>query len=816
MKRSLLASLRTLVAVAALSTADAYTHPGIPLTIADLEAVKAKVAAGEQPWKAGYDALAADRRSQLGYTMQGPFATVTRNPHLNRNQWMNDMQAVWNLARMWYFTGNTAYAQKSRDILIAWAKTQKSFGGMEANLDLGDYAFRFAGGADILRGTWSGWTTADTAAVKALFNNVYWPATGAGGSTLGPANKGGLSLAAATAIAVFNDDQTKFDQVLNLLRTCPTTGFVNTLANGEHGETGRDQGHSYGQMLAMSFIAEVLWKQGIDVYSERDNRLLAMGEYYARFNLAVKTPYVPMGTTDEYYLSIWDSPGFGAEPMAFSILKSAYVLRKGMSAPYLERKLAVQADNMEAFMFLKPYDRSSATPPPAVTFPGASPTGSGLINLDIGGASPAGSGTHRNGVWTVRGAGSEIWTHGAESFHFLYKQVTGDCTIIAKVNSVQDTHANAKAGVMIRSDLNAEPTSKAWIAVTPSTKIEAYMDGWSEVYGGSNWEAQSYPVPQIPYWVKIERRGNIITAYTSPDGTSWGTIVTGRFDNMGSSPYLGLAVCSLAGGTLNTSTFSNVSVTGGSGGTVTVPAAPLAVYGSPGAGEVPLRWLPSFGAASYTVKRAAASGGPYTNVATGLTGTSHVDTTVSNNTTYHYVVTATNSAGTSPNSPQETVTPRPAMVNLARGGTATASANGGSSTEGAAKGFDRNSGSKWFNGNSGTKGWLQYDLGTGVTRVVRRYDVVSASDMPGRDPKDWQFQGSNDGSNWTTLDTRSNQSFPYRLFPKSYAIGNTTAYRHYRLNVTANNGDATGLQFAELSLMGPYPADRTDQILAPP
>ena len=30
------------------------------------------------------------------------------------------MIAVWNLSRMWYFTGDTAYAQKAHDILLAW------------------------------------------------------------------------------------------------------------------------------------------------------------------------------------------------------------------------------------------------------------------------------------------------------------------------------------------------------------------------------------------------------------------------------------------------------------------------------------------------------------------------------------------------------------------------------------------------------------------------------------------------------------------------------------------------------------------------
>lgn len=787
-------------ALCASPAAQAYTHPGIPLTSTDLAALKAKVDAGEQPWKVGYDALASDGRSSLGYTMQGPFANVSRNPNVNLNQWRNDMIAVYNLARMWYFTGNPDYAQKSRDILISWANTQTSFGGMEANLDLGDYAHRFVGGADILRGTWPGWTQADTDAVKNLFGNVYWTL---GGETLGPTNKGSLSLAAAAAIAAFNDDTTKMDHVLHLLRTITSTGFSNTLSNGEHGETGRDQGHSYNHILATAFIAEILWKQGIDVYSERDNRLLAMGEYYARFNLAVNTPFVPMGTTDEYYLSIWDTPGFPGEARAFNILKSHYVLRKGMSAPYMEKKLAAQPTNADAFMCLKPADDgTTATPPAPITWPSVAPVGTGLSNTDIGTPAAAGSGTYSNGIWTVQGAGTDIWTHGSESFHFTHMPVTGDCTIIAKVNSVENTHINAKAGVMIRSDLNADPACKAWMAVTPSIKVEGYMDGWTEMYGGSNWEAQSYPVLQIPYWVKIERLNNVITCSASPDGTSWATIVVGEYANMPSTAYVGLCVTSLVNGTLNTSTFSNVSITGGSGGLVNIPEAPLAAYASPGDGQALLRWTESFGATSYKVKRSTTSGGPYTTVATVSNGSaSHIDSGLTNGTTYYYVVSAVNAAGEGNDSPQETVTPIPAANNVAQGGTTWASEGGGNSAEGSDKAFDRNAGSKWLGGNNGV-GWLQYDFGAGNAKTITRYDIISANDVPLRDPKDWQFQGSNDGTNWTTLDTQVGQVFPYRFFPKSYTFANTTAYRYHRLNITANNGGPTyPIQLSELALM---------------
>jgi len=71
--------------------------------------------------------------------------------------------------------------------------------------------------------------------------------------------------------------------------------------------------------------------------------------------------------------------------------------------------------------------------------------------------------------------------------------------------------------------------------------------------------------------------------------------------------------------------------------------------------------------------------------------------------------------------------------------------------------------------------------------------------VPGRDPKNWQFQGSQNGTAWTTLDTRTNETFASRFLTKQYAITNTTAFAYYRLNITANNGDANGLQLSEMA-----------------
>ncbi|MFL6632009.1 MAG: discoidin domain-containing protein, partial [Massilia sp.] len=134
---------------------------------------------------------------------------------------------------------------------------------------------------------------------------------------------------------------------------------------------------------------------------------------------------------------------------------------------------------------------------------------------------------------------------------------------------------------------------------------------------------------------------------------------------------------------------------------------------------------------------------------------------------------------------------------VATGGAATDSANNATN---AAQAFDRNSATKWL--YAATTGWLKYDLGH--TETVLRYTIISA-DVAGRDPKDWQFQGSNDGVGWTTLDAQSSQVFANRLQLKSYPVAGGGAYRWYRLNVTANNGDATSTAVAELGLFAAKP-----------
>jgi len=131
------------------------------------------------------------------------------------------------------------------------------------------------------------------------------------------------------------------------------------------------------------------------------------------------------------------------------------------------------------------------------------------------------------------------------------------------------------------------------------------------------------------------------------------------------------------------------------------------------------------------------------------------------------------------------------------GGTITAQYANTNAAENFPKLIDNSVQTKYYRSGR-TNLWVQYQ--SAVAAIVTYYTITSANDVPGRDPKDWTLAGSNDGVNWTTIDTRTGETFAARLQKKTYLINNnTTAYSYYRLAITATNGQ-TGTQFAEWEL----------------
>ncbi|SDG11045.1 hypothetical protein SAMN05421827_103255 [Pedobacter terrae] len=125
-------------------------------------------------------------------------------------------------------------------------------------------------------------------------------------------------------------------------------------------------------------------------------------------------------------------------------------------------------------------------------------------------------------------------------------------------------------------------------------------------------------------------------------------------------------------------------------------------------------------------------------------------------------------------------------------------AGGAAAAEGSAKLSDSYYNTKFFLGAYPNTFWAQ--LTFPGSQVVKGYTITAGNDAPDRDPKSWKLMGSNDGTNYTQLDIRSNETFDLRRQTKKMLISNTTAYKYYKLFITANNG-SVDLQLSEWRLL---------------
>ncbi len=172
-------------------------------------------------------------------------------------------------------------------------------------------------------------------------------------------------------------------------------------------------------------------------------------------------------------------------------------------------------------------------------------------------------------TYTMTASGTDVWDESDE-FRFAYKMLSGNGSITARVIDVEETHAFAKAGVMIRETL--EPFSvHGFMFVTPDGR-RCFQNRTTTAWESYSAHSDSNAV-SLPCWVRLVRQGIFITAYYSQDGSNWiqqpadentdsDASTNPRIIVMRDDIYVGMAHTSHYAGTSGVSMFSDVATTG--------------------------------------------------------------------------------------------------------------------------------------------------------------------------------------------------------------------------------------------------------------
>ncbi|WP_214319935.1 alginate lyase family protein [Nonomuraea sediminis] len=337
--RVLAVALLLLSLSAAPARAQAFNHPGVLVSRAQLDFVKAHL--GAEPWKSAWAALRASSYASLSWKPK-PRATVecgpSSNPNYGCSDERDDAMAAYTHALQWYLTKDARYAKKAIEIMDAWSAVITEHTGHNAPLQTGWSGASFSRAAELIKYTYTGWTQAGRFATK--LRTVYLPTVIKGS----PDTNGNWELImtdAAIGIAVFLDDRASFDTAVQLWRdrlpayiylksdgaypkTRPGSKYhtpaeiisywqgQSTFVDGLAQETCRDFGHTGWGIAAAVHVAETARLQGVDLWAEGKDRLrYAMG-FHSGLQLGEPVPSWLCGGKVNLGLGPVLEPGYNA------------------------------------------------------------------------------------------------------------------------------------------------------------------------------------------------------------------------------------------------------------------------------------------------------------------------------------------------------------------------------------------------------------------------------------------------------------------------------------------------------------------------
>lgn len=323
-------------AAAVTSGLTTLTHPGVLHSLADLDRMRSKVAAGAQPWLAGHNAFAADFFSSSSYVVAGGRATVTRGttPENGNTELWYDCNAAYQNAVMWYITGDTAHAYKALEIIKSWTNALRTINGADAELAAGIYGAKLAAAVEIMHytGPSGSWSLSELAATVAMFENIFVPLI----TVYGDGGYGLMGIKGVLQIAVACNNLSLFNDAYNAFYTnscCALTKLIRS-GTGQCCESGRDQAHTQLILGSLAEICQTGWIQGLDMYGASNSLLLSGFEYTAKYNLGNTVPYDATFGRCNWHWSALSTDGRGTLRPVYEMAYNHYVKRAGKSAPY--------------------------------------------------------------------------------------------------------------------------------------------------------------------------------------------------------------------------------------------------------------------------------------------------------------------------------------------------------------------------------------------------------------------------------------------------------------------------------------------------
>lgn len=690
-----------------IQTGQAFTHPGCLSTQADLDRMKAKVAAGVHPWKGSWDRLVANSHAQLNYR-PNPQEAICAGGVCTRETYMtmaHDTAAAYQCALRYHISGDKRYADKAVQIMNAWSSTLKRFtGDSNAGLRAGLYGYQFACAAELMR-DYSDWSTVDFARFKTMMLIIFYPINSdfliRHNNTCDShywANWDLAAVASVMAIGVLCDDQAIFDEAMDYVLFGPGEGALDNAVHylhpgglGQWQESGRDQGHNTLGPVLMGPICEIAWNQGVDLYGYDNHRFLAGCEYIAQYNLGHEVPYVTY-INCEYVVQPDISPGSRGNLRAgWDMIYHHYVNRMGLAAPYTQQYADMvrpeggggdyggNSGGFDALGFTTlthTLDPINAGAPPR----GLRPYVNGRqITLSWWG-SPEATGYIVKRATTSGGPYPPLAAVVRGKTHYIDPGLTPGTTYYYAVSATYPDGASL--------DSNAVPatadgqlvgtvigTGGSWnnAGATKDTVFDGSLKNFFDAPSGSAWvgldlgEGVSAEIMEVKYCPRPGYTGRMVSGkFEGANSIDFGRSATTLY-TIGSQPIEGvLTAKTISSGQSfrylrylcppdGHGNVSEIQFLGHVSG-LNVPAIPDGVSAERINGfQISVAWNAVADATHYRVKRATVSGGPYVIMAS-VTDLNLTDTGLADDTTYDYVVSALNSAGESADSAEISVT----------------------------------------------------------------------------------------------------------------------------------------------------------------